>query len=92
MNETLFSQLCMVGQNKRRDGASLLSYMCLIYISSHLFVQVDDEEREAQRYIRNYVVRKWCTVYCTMIRLNLIAYKSDTREGIRGPRISAGAS
>lgn len=52
------------------------------------------EEREAQRFVRNYVLRNWFVVFWSMIKLNLAAYVRDTREGVRKtpPPVPAGES
>lgn len=49
-------------------------------------VQVTNEEREAQNFVRRYTRRVWFRMWRTMFRYNVLACGRETAEGVRQPR------
>lgn len=51
-------------------------------------VQLTDEERDGETFVRLYIRRAWLRTWCTMLRYNILACGRDTSEGVRAPRRS----
>lgn len=55
-------------------------------------VQLTDEERDGQAFVRLYIRHVWLRTWRTMLRYNLLACGRETFEGIRIPRPTGGVA
>ncbi|CAN0136000.1 unnamed protein product, partial [Ascophyllum nodosum] len=50
-------------------------------------VDVKGEKAEDGKFVRHFTRRHWFGTWCTMLRLNFVAFMQDIREGFRRPNL-----